>query len=103
MIQYTTPTAQLVVEGVDITGCDVWVSWQQGQRELDMLADTVEYDGKDTTITVTLTQLQTAKFHKGKVRVQVNWVTVDNYRDATEQKDVDWYGNLLEHEVSYAD
>lgn len=31
MIRYTTPTHEHKVKGIDLSGCDVWVSYQQGQ------------------------------------------------------------------------
>lgn len=102
MIQFTTPTDVYKVKGVDLSNCKVWVSYQQGTRELDVEADTVSYDGSDTTVSVSLTQRQTAKFRAGrKVKVQVNWVYIDGKRDATVQAEVDVIGNLLERELSY--
>lgn len=34
MIAYTTPTISLTVEGVDLSGLDVYVSLEQGKLEL---------------------------------------------------------------------
>ncbi len=100
--QYTTPTEEFVIEGIDLTGFDVWVSFQQGRRELDIKAD-VTSDGTDTTASVSLTQEQTAGFKPGKVAVQVNWVTPEGQRDATEKGEVAWYSNLLERVVEYGE
>ena len=103
VIQYTTPTERAVVEGADLTGCDVWVSFQQGRRELDVKASSVTYDGTDSTVEVPLTQLQTAGFRPGTVKLQVNWVTSTNERDATILAEVEWGENLLERVVEYGD
>lgn len=103
MIQYTTPTNKHVVKGIDLTGCDVWVSYEQGKRELDMKAADVAFDGEDTTITVRFTQGQTASFKVGEAKVQVNWVYPDGTRDATGQKSVRIEPNLLNREVEYGD
>lgn len=100
-IQYTTPIEQFVIEDTDLTGCRVWVSYQQGKRELDVEATSITFDESDSTIAVQLTQEQSAMFRAGKVKIQVNWITFDGYRGATEIKDVEWLPNLLEHEVSY--
>lgn len=100
-IQYTTPIEQFVIEGTDLTNCRVWVSYQQGKRELDVEATSITFDESDSTIAVQLTQEQSAIFRAGKVMIQVNWITFDGYRGATEIKEVMWLPNLLEHEVSY--
>lgn len=103
MIQWTSPTDELRVRGVDLTGCDVWVSYQQRKVELDVKATTVAFDGSDTTVTVELAQAQTAMFKPGTVQVQVNWVTLEGRRDATLAKEDEVHVNLLEHEVAYGD
>ena len=103
VIQYTTPIERAVVEGVDLTGCDVWLSFQQGRRELDVKASSVTYDGEDTTVEVPLTQLQTAGFKAGTVQMQCNWVTPEGSRDATVLAEVEWGLNLLERVVEYGE
>lgn len=103
MIQYTTPTDVCVVHGIDLTGCDVWVSYQQRKAELDVKASSVTYDGEDSTVSVELTQEQTAKFKAGTVEMQVNWVTPQGKRDATTKKSQEVLVNLLERVVEYGD
>lgn len=103
IIQWTSPTDELTIRGVDLTGCDVWVSYQQRKAELDVKAASVSYDGADTTVTVELTQAQTALFRPGAVQVQANWVTADGRRDATLVKEDTVYLNLLEREVAYGE
>ena len=101
-IRYTTPTLTLIVRGVDLSGADaVVVSLRQRMRgrtnahEVDVDA-TATYDGTDSTLTVTLTQEQTAGFIADQpVSVQVNW-TEDGGRMATKIALVPWGENLLD-------
>ena len=66
MIKYTTPTISLIVEGVDITAHDIYVTLEQGLTELvktgaDLVATTITEDQMTSTrITLTLTQTESA-------------------------------------------
>lgn len=95
MIQYTTPTLHLVVEGIDLTGQHVYVTLTQYSRKLTFDDPTVEFDDKDTHIHVALTQEQTGTLHRGSARVQVNWVDQAGNRDATTIREVSVGENLL--------
>lgn len=101
MIQYTTPTDELVVKGVDLTGYEVWASYRQRSKKLDVQAQSVTYDGTDTTITIPLTQEQTGAFASGQVAVQVNWLTAGGQRDATTIKEISVGSNLLDRVMEY--
>lgn len=101
MIRYTTPTDELTVRGVDLTGYEVWASYQQRSKKLDVNAVDVSYDGTDTTVLVPLTQEQTGSFCSGQVSVQVNWLTPDGYRDATNIKTITVGANLLDKVMEY--
>lgn len=101
MIQWTTPTHVHTVEDIDLTQYDVYVSYKQGRTEITVPSKDVTYDGKDTKVTVELTQKQTGSFKEGSVKVQVNWVTPDNKRDAVRVKSKDCYENLMPKEVKY--
>ena len=101
MIQYTTPTDELVVKGVDLTGYEVWASYRQRSKKLDVQAQSVTYDGEDTTLLIPLTQEQTGAFCCGQVAVQVNWLTPEGARDATTIKTIDVGGNLLDRVMEY--
>lgn len=103
MIQYTTPTDELTVKGVDLTGYEVWASYRQRSRRLDVQATDVTYDGEDTTILIPLTQEQTGAFSCGKVSIQVNWLTPEGKRDATTIKTVEVGANLLDRVMEYGD
>ena len=102
MRPYTTPTHDIVVEGKDLTGCDVWVSYQQGARERDVKVEP-EFDGTDTVLHVPWTQQQTAVFAPGSVEVQVNWVYPQGERDASETAIIDVEKNLLRREVEFGE
>lgn len=100
MIRFTTPTHTHRIKNVDLSGCDVWVTYQQCSYQLD-LKGTVETDGNDTLVTVNFTQEQTASFCEGRVTVQINWVYPDGARDATRQKQMAVGSNLMAREVGY--
>lgn len=110
MINYTTPTISLTVEGVDLSGMDVYVSLEQGQKELTKTGDAliiepiVGAETTDTSITFTLTQEESAFYDFGKsVSVQVNWISSSGVRDATEIKTIPVMRNLLDKVVEYGD
>ncbi len=95
MIQYTTPTHEFVVEGIDLSGCEVWVSYAQKGISVDVQASSVTYDDPDTTVEVDLTQEQTGKFQSGQVQVQLNWLYPNGKRDAVEVKNLVVDRNLI--------
>lgn len=100
MRRWTTPTHELVVEGVDLTGCDVYVDYKQGSRTRRVKCEP-EYDGSDTVLEVTWTQEQSAVFKPGEVEVQVNWITEAGDRDATKIATFEATRNLLNEEVAF--
>lgn len=106
MIKYTTPTISLIVEGVDITAHDIYVTLEQGTTELiktgsDLIVST---DDGDTSIIFTLTQEESAMFdHNKSAAVQVNWITSTGVRCATEIKSIGVLRNLLDKVISYGD
>lgn len=106
MIKYTTPTISLVVEGVDITSHDIYVTLEQGTTELiktgsDLIVST---DEGDTSIIFTLTQEESAMFdYNNRAAVQVNWITSQGVRSATEIKSIGVMKNLLDKVISYGD
>ena len=105
MRRYTTPTLTIVVEGIDITAMNVYVTLKQGKRTLtisdpEMQTETVG-QRTDTRLDVTLTQEQTALFEAVPLKVQVNFIDVDGARDATECKVVDVWPNLLPEVIAY--
>lgn len=108
MRRYTTPTHDLVVEGIDLTGMDVWVTYRQDGRRLvkmgpdELESVTYDEDADESTITVSLTQLQTAQFAVGKrAKVQVNFIDSEDRRNATVIKEITISENLLDEVVEY--
>ena len=110
MINYTTPTITLIVEGLDISTHNVYVTLEQGRTELtkkgnDLIINT-EQVGQvtNTNITFTLTQQESATFdYNRNVAVQVNWITSAGMRAATEIKQIDVMRNLLDKVIDYGD
>lgn len=98
MRRYTTPTIELTVEGVDLAGNRVWVSFRQAARKLDVEPESMAKDGNDTVLLVSLTQAQTSKLKRGKARVQVNWVG-GGKRGATDIVEFEVAENLLERVI----
>lgn len=106
MRRYTTPTQELTVQGIDLTGKDVYVTYKQRCRLVTIDDPTVSYDEEtgDTALVVNLTQLQTAMFNADdKVRIQVNWVDQDGMRNATVVRDISVTQNLLQEELTYGE
>lgn len=83
MIPYTTPTLELTIDGVDLTGLTSYVTLVQGETALTIEDPPATYDGHRTTLAVTLTQAQTALFERGAADVQVNWLDAGGGRAAT--------------------
>ena len=74
------------------------MTFRQGPRKVTFDGLTATYDGTDSTVSVSLSQLQTAQFQPGVIDVQVNWVE-GGTRNATEIRQVDVGQNLLDEEV----
>lgn len=104
MRRYTTPTVELAVQGIDLTGCEVWVTLEQRGDEITTRvgADDMAHDDEGTTITVGYTQEQTASLDEGRARLQVNWLDADGRRNATGIATVEVAGNLLGRTVGDA-
>lgn len=96
MIRYTTPTYELVVEGIDITAETVYVTFRQHGTLVTIEGPSMELDEGDTVITCSLTQQQSASFRDGTMEVQVNWIDAHGDRGATLVKQVPVEVQLLE-------
>lgn len=108
MRQYTTPSYTLTINGVDLTGCDVYVTFRQGVKTVTIDDPTVthhaatETEPEKTVIGVSLTQEQTAAFNSRQdADVQVNWIDVHEKRNATNIKAVPVLPNLLPEILEY--
>lgn len=99
MRRYTTPTHTLTVEGADLTGASIWVTYEGSAGNTFTVTDMdVTLDGEDTVLEITLTEEQTASLATGKARVQVNW-TNGGRRAATVIRTVKVTENLLEKDL----
>lgn len=114
MQRYTTSTPTLIVEGVDISSHEVWVTFQQmypddidssvidnlsqssyGVQSITITPVSKYKSGNDTVIACSLSQEQTGQFRPGRVRVQVNWKTSGGIRKATDTVFIPSFDNLL--------
>lgn len=96
MRRYTTPTVTVTVEGVDITGCDVYVTIAQGQHAATFENAPMELVDSDTAISVDMSQCETAGFRPGLAKVQVNWIDEYGKRNALQEGAIAIDGNLLD-------
>ena len=108
MINYTTPTITLIVEGIDISNMDVYVTLQQGCMEMtkrgaDLVVTAIQNtDTIDTSIVFTLSQEESASFRFNQAAsIQVNWISQQGIRGASEIKGVPVLRNLLDEVISY--
>lgn len=108
MINFTTPTITLTVEGVDISSQDVYVTLEQGKQELtktgaDLTISTQTEEGvTDTIIVFMLSQEESALFRvNAPVSIQVNWISASGIRAATEIRTIPVMRNLLDEVVEY--
>lgn len=102
MIRYTTPTITLTVDAVIPEGANVYVSLKQKHYQLDKEVAATR-GNKTTTVTLTLTQKESAAFHSDEpVYVQLNWITEGGYRNATKVASVVAFDNLLDKVIAYA-
>ena len=98
--QYTTPTIQLRIDGHDLTGADVYVTFQSKGQVVTVEDADITACSHGTVIDVKLTQEQTAAFFPGEVvKVQVNWMDGDE-RYATDVATILWKENLLKEVLS---
>ena len=108
MINYTTPTIDLIVEGNDITAYEIYATLEQGINEItkhgDDLTVTTERVGQitNTKVSLTLTQAESASFDYTKpVGVQVNWIDAQGTRGATKRANITVERNLLDRVIEY--
>lgn len=99
MRRYTTPTIGVRLSGVDLTGCNVWLTLAQGSTTLNVRLDTSEdwqAGTEGASGSVTLTQDQSAMFEEDKdVEVEVNAISQDGHRWASDIKTKRFGRNLM--------
>ncbi len=98
MRRYTTPTLTVQIQGADLTGCDIWLTFRQGRKEVTVRDfESVEIGEDATTLAVPLSQIQTARFAVGEeVHVQANVMDQNGYRAATDLATTTFGTQLLE-------
>ena len=101
MINFTTPTIDLTVEGLDLSSYDVYVTLEQVGKKLtksgnDLNIETETVGQKtNTNISFDLTQTESAMFnYKLGVDVQVNYIK-GGVRKATDIEHIAVMKNLL--------
>ena len=102
MRRFTTPTITFEV-GADLTGCDAYLTLRQGHRELTITDfDDMSVSEDVTTISITLTQEQSARFADNRpIEAQVNIVDQAGYRVATDVATISIGRQLMEREVEW--
>lgn len=106
MIKYTTPAVTLIVENTDITSNDIYVSLEQGTTELTKTGDAlaIEVTEEGTQIGFVLTQEESALFDPNRnVSIQVNWISSNGVRAATDIRTIPVMKNLLDEVIEYGD
>ena len=103
MIAWTTPTVPVTINTalLESNRCKVYGTFSQGKKRVTIEPTSMEVDSTNgkTTLYFDLTQLQTAKFRVGEVKVQVNFIDWMGYRDATKTESVYIGSNALESEL----
>ena len=104
MTRFTTPTLLLRIP-IDLTGKQIFVTFEQPKRELTKSGDDIvaSYDSEigKTVMQVALTQQETAMFCTGECLTQINWISSDGVRGASRKKRLRIHENLLDREVYY--
>lgn len=101
--QWTTRTQVFRVLGINLTDYDVYLTIDKfGKQIIKSPSDlTVEADGEDTLVKVTLTQEESGSIGTGTVVCQINYIDQYGMRDATEEFSVDVYANRLKKVIEY--
>lgn len=110
-VRGTTPDYVLTIEGYDLTGKTVFVTFAQGVNkftkgndDVEITTTTEEVDGAEVTtsaIALTLTQRDTLFLKTGAVSIQVKWIDSDGKVLATNIAMAEINRALLERVVSY--
>lgn len=95
--KYTTPIQELIIDGIDLTDKEVYVTLSQREVTYTFEGEdlTLAYADGSTIISFHLTQETTAAFDESLVAVQVNWMD-NGERNATSIECVKIKHNLLE-------
>ena len=85
----TTPALIITAEGVDLTGCTVYVTiWQSITKLIKKTGDDgsvwMDVEDNNTIIYVVLSQAESLSFKQGKALVQIRWVEEDGTAHASD-------------------
>lgn len=104
--KYTSPTQQLIIDGIDLTDKSVYVTYSQDNTKLTYHDEDIEVekivqdDLTSTIISIYMSQEDTSKFNVIKdAEVQVNWLDSDGKRNATSIAKIKINRNLLEEVI----
>lgn len=106
MINYTTPTISRTLEGVDLTGKEVYATIEQGSVKITKSGEdlNVSVEEGNTTVEFTLTQEESAMFAPSHpAQLQINWIDEEGVRDASSITSIKVFRNLLNEVISYND
>lgn len=106
MVRYTTPELNLEVIGHNLTsGANVKVTIKQkigADHAVATISNpTLTATESGTLVTVKPTQAQTGEFVRGWAYVQVNWITSNGTRLATELGTIEIVENLIDEVITY--
>ena len=104
--RFETPSYDVeITSDADLEGCDVLLTFKQGDAKLTIRLNDVDgyqVDGGTANATVTLTQEQTGSFKSGvPVEIQANIVNQSGHRKATEIAKTTLGQQLLEEVRAY--
>ena len=101
---WTTPTYTVLIEGGDLSGCRAMLTLgQDGMRDVTFdVTDTLTETEDGWEVSLTMTQLQSARFRAGKpIYFQSNVIDSNGYRAATDKKSDMLDDNLLERTLEW--
>ena len=102
-IRGTTPDFIITVRGRDLTDKTVYLTIEQGEKEMTKTGDElrVTSDGTDTEIAFSFTQEDTLGLREGHAEVQIRFIDEDGYAESTEIGRIVIRRVLLERVISY--
>ena len=102
--RFTTPTVPVIIEGPDLSECDVYITFRQGPVSKTFKnPDSERYEqGGYTAYYCAFTQGDSARFRPGRaVQVQANAVDTEGYRVMTNIASAKALPNLLDVREDY--
>lgn len=103
MRRWTTPTQKFIIHDVDLTDSNVYLTILQNNQTQTFTNPIVTYSEGNSILEFDFSQLQTSSFVVGSASAQINWVTPNNKRFATDIKTIRITKNILERELHYGE